>query len=618
MTNLTPDHIAQLASRLYSESPGGHGAGLGGAALPPVDPSVDSLAREQAQAPATPLPPETLPPFDSPNVQSQAPAAAPVVSAAPVESFRGPSEFGSQFGGHAPSLLPSFGAGSLPTTLFPGTAPTTSGFSAPSSGGSQTDGLRAFVQSIRRSDFRSSTEAFPNREPKSNSATAPTAAATTTTSPPSNHDRSAATQFPTFEPAPYPRDDAANGYGARPLDVDAVRRDFPILHQRVHGRPLVWLDNAATTQKPQSVIDAISYFYEHDNSNIHRGAHTLAGRATDAFEQSRDKVRDFLGASSSKEIVFVRGTTEAINLVAQTWGRKFLQPDDEIVLSTLEHHANIVPWQLILKETGARLRVIPVNDRGEIILEEYQKILGPRTKLVALAHASNSIGTLLPIAEMTQMAKRYGARVLIDGAQTVAHVPVNVQQLGSDFYVFSGHKIFGPTGIGVLQAREELLDIMPPWQGGGSMIKNVTFEETSYSDPPAKFEAGTPNIADAVGLGAALDYVRQFGLPNIAQYEHELLAYGTEQLSRINGLRLIGTAREKVGVLSFVLKERSTVEVGRLLDLQGIAVRAGHHCSQPSLRRFGLEATVRPSLAFYNKKEELDRLADAIRRIQRR
>jgi cysteine desulfurase/selenocysteine lyase len=386
----------------------------------------------------------------------------------------------------------------------------------------------------------------------------------------------------------------------------------------VHGRPLVWLDNAATTQKPQSVIDALSRFYERDNSNIHRAAHTLAARATDGFEQARDKVRDFLGASSSKEIVFVRGTTEAINLVAQTWGRKFLQPGDEIVLSTLEHHANIVPWQLILKETGARLRIIPVNDRGEVILEGYQSLLGPRTKLVALAHASNSLGTLLPIAEMTQMAKRYGARVLIDGAQTVAHVPVNVQELGSDFYVFSGHKIFGPTGIGVLHAREELLEIMPPWQGGGSMIKNVTFEETTFADPPAKFEAGTPNIADAIGLGAALDYVRQFGLPIIANYEHELLGYATEQLARINGLRLIGTAREKVGVISFVLKDRKTEEVGRMLDLDGIAVRAGHHCSQPSLRRFGVEATVRPSLAFYNTAEEIDRLADAIRRIQRR
>jgi cysteine desulfurase / selenocysteine lyase len=405
--------------------------------------------------------------------------------------------------------------------------------------------------------------------------------------------------------------------GVRPLDVPAIRRDFPALHQRVHGKPLVWLDNAATTQKPQSVIDALSNFYAHDNSNIHRAAHTLAARATDAYEQARQKVQTFLGASSTKEIIFVRGTTEGINLIAQTYGRKFLQPGDEIVLSTLEHHANIVPWQMIAREKGAVLKVIPVTDRGEIMLEAYQMLLGPRTKLVALTHASNSVGTLLPVAEMTQMAKRYGARVLIDGAQTVAHVPVNVQSLGSDFYVFSGHKIFGPTGIGAVYVKEELLDIMPPWHGGGSMIRNVTFEETTYADPPAKFEAGTPNIPDAIGLGAALDYVSRFGLPNIARYEHELLNYATEQLSRIDGLRLIGTAREKVGVLSFILRDRRTEDIGRLLDLEGIAVRAGHHCSQPSLRRFGVEATVRPSLAFYNTVEEIDRLAEAIRRIQR-
>ena len=341
-------------------------------------------------------------------------------------------------------------------------------------------------------------------------------------------------------------------------------------------------------------------------------------RATDAFEQARQKVQTFLGASSTKEIVFVRGTTEGINLISQTYGRKFLQPGDEIILSTLEHHANIVPWQMVAKEKGAVLKIIPVTDRGEIMLESYQSLLGPRTKLVALAHASNSVGTLLPVAEMTQMAKRYGARVLIDGAQTVAHVPVNVQQLDCDFFVFSGHKIFGPTGIGAVYGKEELLEIMPPWQGGGSMIRNVTFEETTYAEPPAKFEAGTPNIADAVGLGAALDYVNRLGLPNIAKYEHELLQYATDQLSRIDGLRLIGTAREKVGVLSFVLKGRRTEEVGRMLDLEGIAVRAGHHCSQPSLRRFGVESTVRPSLAFYNTAAEIDRLADAVRRIQRR
>jgi cysteine desulfurase / selenocysteine lyase len=451
---------------------------------------------------------------------------------------------------------------------------------------SNPDGLRAFIQGIRSGHHRSDTGFRPGQDRQD-----------------TWHGPVRTTSVPVE--------------GARPLDVAAVRRDFPALHQRVHGKPLAWLDNAATTQKPQSVIDALSNFYAHDNSNIHRAAHTLAARATDGYEQARQKVQTFLGASSTKEIIFVRGTTEGINLIAQTYGRKFLQPGDEIVLSTLEHHANIVPWQMIAREKGAVLKIIPVTDRGEIMLEAYQMLLGPRTKLVALTHASNSVGTLLPVAEMTQMAKRYGARVLIDGAQTVAHVPVNVQTLGADFYVFSGHKIFGPTGIGAVFAREELLEIMPPWQGGGSMIRNVTFEESTYADPPAKFEAGTPNIADAIGLGAALDYVSRFGLPNIARYEHELLNYATEQLSRIDGLRLIGTAREKVGVLSFVLRDRRTEDVGRLLDLEGIAVRAGHHCSQPSLRRFGVETTVRPSLALYNTVEEIDRLAEAIRRIQR-
>ena len=405
--------------------------------------------------------------------------------------------------------------------------------------------------------------------------------------------------------------------GSRSWDVTDIRKDFPALHQQVHGKPLVWFDNAATTQKPQGVIDAVANFYAHDNSNIHRGAHTLAARATDAFEQARQKVQTFIGAGSAKEIVFVRGTTEGINLVSQTYGRKFLQPGDEIVLSTLEHHANIVPWQLVAKEKGAVLRVIPVTDQGEIMLEQYQALLGPRTRLVALTQASNTLGTILPIAEMTQMAKRYGARVLIDGAQSIAHLSVNVQQLGCDFFVFSGHKIFAPTGIGVVFAKEELLEIMPPWQGGGNMIRNVTFEETTYAEPPAKFEAGTPNVADAVGLGAALDYVNRLGLPNISRYEQELLQYATEHLARIPGLRIVGTAREKVGVISFVLKDRKTEEVGRMLDLEGIAVRAGHHCAQPSLRRFGLESTVRPSLSFYNTKHEIDRMVDAVKRILR-
>ncbi|WP_437229352.1 SufS family cysteine desulfurase [Planctomicrobium sp. SH661] len=402
----------------------------------------------------------------------------------------------------------------------------------------------------------------------------------------------------------------------RPFDVASIRRDFPILNQRIHGHPLVWMDNAATTQKPQCVIDELARFYANDNSNIHRGAHSLAARATDAYEDARKKVQRFLGASSVEEIVFVRGTTEGINLVAQTCGRKFLQRGDEIILTTLEHHANIVPWQMVAQETGAVIRVVPVNDSGEIILEDYQRLLGPRTRLVAFTHANNSLGTLLPVAEMTQMAKRYGARVLIDGAQSVAHIPVNVQELGCDFYVFSGHKIFGPTGIGAVYVKSELLELMPPWQGGGSMIKDVTFEQTTYSDPPAKFEAGTPNIADAVGLGAALDYVTQLGLPQIAHHEHQLLEYATEQLSRIDGVRLVGTAREKVSVVSFVMQNRPTEEVGRLLDREGIAVRSGHHCAQPSLRRFGLESTVRPSFSIYNTYDEIDHLVNSVKRIR--
>ncbi|HWL08216.1 MAG TPA: cysteine desulfurase, partial [Planctomicrobium sp.] len=341
-------------------------------------------------------------------------------------------------------------------------------------------------------------------------------------------------------------------------------------------------------------------------------------RATDAYEGARQKVQRFLGAGSSAEIIFVRGTTEGINLIAQTCGRKFLQPGDEILLTTLEHHANIVPWQLVAKETGAVIRVAPINDAGEVILEEFERLLGPRTRLAAFPHANNSLGTLLPVETLTKIAKRYGARVLIDGAQSVAHIPVNVQELGCDFYLFSGHKIFGPTGIGAVYTRSELLEIMPPWQGGGSMIKDVTFEETVYSDPPAKFEAGTPNIADAVGLGAALDYVTQLGLPNIAKYEHYLLEYATERMLSINGLRLIGTARNKVGVLSFVLKDRSTTEIGRLLDAEGIAVRSGHHCAQPSLRRMGVETTVRPSLSIYNTIGEIDHLVDSLKRIAQR
>jgi cysteine desulfurase / selenocysteine lyase len=406
------------------------------------------------------------------------------------------------------------------------------------------------------------------------------------------------------------------GVAKRPLDPRLIRRDFPILEERVHGRPLIWLDNAATTQKPNAVIDRISYFYRHENSNIHRAAHDLAARATDAYESAREKTRRFLNASSTKEIVFVRGTTEGINLVAQSWGRRNVQKDDEIVITWLEHHANIVPWQQLCSEKGARLRVAPVNDRGEVILEEYEKLLSPRTRIVSFSQVSNALGTIVPAREMVEMAHRYGACVLVDGAQAVSHMHVDVQSLDCDFYVFSGHKVFGPTGIGAVYGKLDVLENTPPWQGGGNMIVDVTFEKTVYQGSPARFEAGTGNIADAVGLGAALDYVEQIGMENIAAYEHDLLNYGTQKLLTVPGLRLIGTAREKAGVFSFVLDEVRTEDVGVALNQEGIAVRSGHHCAQPILRRMGVESTVRPSLAFYNTCEEIDQLVAALLRIQ--
>jgi cysteine desulfurase/selenocysteine lyase len=397
-----------------------------------------------------------------------------------------------------------------------------------------------------------------------------------------------------------------------PFDVQAIRRDFPILEESFNGKPLVWLDNAATTQKPQAVIDRLSHFYAHENSNVHRAAHQLAARATDAYEAARETVRRFLSASSTREIIFVRGTTEGINLIAQSWGRRNIGKDDEIVITWLEHHANIVPWQMLCREKGAKLRVAPVDDSGQVLLDEYERLLGPRTKLVAFSHVSNALGTVTPVKEMIDMAHRHGARVVVDGAQSVAHTHVDVQQYDCDFFVFSGHKIFAPTGVGVVYGKVDVLEHMPPWQGGGNMIKDVTFERTIYNEPPVRFEAGTGTIADAVGLGAALDYVSRLGLANIAAYEHELLDYGTEVLQRIPGLRFIGTAREKASILSFVLDGYRTEDVGAALAREGIAVRAGHHCAQPIHRRFGVESSVRPSLAFYNTCEEIDALAAAL------
>jgi len=400
------------------------------------------------------------------------------------------------------------------------------------------------------------------------------------------------------------------------FDVGAVRRDFPILQERVNGKPLIWLDNAATTQKPRSVIDRISYFYEHENSNIHRAAHELAARATDAYEGARQKVARFLNAPSVNEVIFVRGATEAINLVAKSWGKRHIGKDDEIVISWIEHHANIVPWQMLAAETGARLRVAPVDDDGQILLDEFEKLLNPRTRLVSVTQVSNALGTITPTRQIVQMAHRYGAKVLVDGAQSVSHMSTDVQVLDCDFFVFSGHKVFGPTGIGVLYGKPDALADSPPWQGGGNMIVDVTFEKTIYHAPPARFEAGTGNIADAVGLGAAIDYVEQLGMENIARHEHDLLIYATKWLQTIPGLRLIGTAKEKASVMSFVLDGYKTEEVGAALNKEGIAVRSGHHCAQPALRRFGVETSVRPSLALYNTYGDVDALIAVLRKLK--
>ena len=421
-----------------------------------------------------------------------------------------------------------------------------------------------------------------------------------------------------LQDSPHQQDAAVAGPVASahpPFDANLVRKDFPILRELVNGRPLIWFDNAATTQKPQAVIDRISYFYAHENSNIHRAAHELAARATDAYEGARETVRRFINAPSVDNIVFVRGTTEAINLVAKTWGKKHIGEGDEIVISHLEHHANIVPWQQLCQETGAKLKVAPVDDSGQVLLAEYQKLLTSRVKLVSFTQVSNALGTVTPAVQMIQMAHAAGAKVLLDGAQSVSHMRTDVQALDPDFFVFSGHKVFGPTGIGALYGKKEVLDDMPAWQGGGNMIQDVTFDKTVYHEAPAKFEAGTGNIADAVGLGAALEYVERIGIDNIARYEHELLEYATAAMCKVPGLHLIGTAKEKASVLSFKLDGYESEEVGAALNKEGIAVRSGHHCAQPILRRFGVETTVRPSLAFYNTTAEVDVMVSALLRL---
>ena len=397
-----------------------------------------------------------------------------------------------------------------------------------------------------------------------------------------------------------------------PLDVERIRADFPILSTRVHGKPLAYLDNGASSQRPRAVLDAERYYAEHLHANVHRGVHHLSQVATDAYEGAREKVRHFLNARSTKEIVFVRGTTEAINLVAQSFAVPNLKAGDEIIVSRLEHHANIVPWQLACERTGAKLVVAPISQAGELEIEAYAALFSARTRLVALSHVSNALGSVLPVRECIDIAHRHGVPVLIDGAQAVPHIPVDVQALGCDFYAFSGHKLYGPTGIGILYAREALLAAMPPWQGGGDMILSVSFEGTTYNELPFRFEAGTPNIAGAVGLGAAIDYVTSLGLPRIAAWEHELLLHATEVLSAIDGLRIVGTAADKASLVSFVVDGVHPHDLGTILDQEGIAIRTGHHCAMPVMDFFGLPATARASFSFYNTRDEISRLAAAV------
>ncbi len=404
-----------------------------------------------------------------------------------------------------------------------------------------------------------------------------------------------------------------SGLGQAALDVERIRRDFPILDQTIHGKKLVYLDNAATSQKPRAVIDAMVRYYEHDNANIHRGVHTLSVRATEAHDEARETVRCFIQASDASEIIFTRGATEAINLVAATYGRANVGAGDEVLITAMEHHSNIVPWQILCEEKGAHLRVAPINNAGELELEAFEKLISPRTRMVAVAHVSNALGTVNPLRKMIQMAHAHDVPVLVDGAQAVPHMPVDVQALGCDFYAFSGHKVYGPTGIGVLYGKEELLAEMPPYQGGGDMISSVTFAKTTYNVVPYKFEAGTPDIAGAIGLGAALNYINDLGMERIAAHEQDLLAYATDAVGSLPGVRLIGTARERAGVVSFILEGVHPHDLGTVLDREGIAIRTGHHCAQPVMDRFGIDATARASLAIYNTREEIDALVEGIR-----
>lgn len=399
-------------------------------------------------------------------------------------------------------------------------------------------------------------------------------------------------------------------------DVERVRQGFPILAETIYGKPLIYLDSAATSQKPQAVIDAMSHFFSKENANVHRGVHYLSVRATEEYEKARAKVQGFLNAESVEEIIFVRGTTEAVNLVAQTYGKTQLRADDEVLITAMEHHSNIVPWQMLCEQTGARLRVAPINDAGELLLDELERLIGPRTRLLAVTHVSNVLGTINPIRRIVELAHARGVRVLVDGAQSAPHLKIDVRALGCDFYALSGHKMYGPTGIGVLYGRHELLESMPPYQGGGDMILSVSFEKTVYNKPPYKFEAGTPNMAGAIGLGAAIDFLAELGPGAIAAHEQAVLAYALKALATVPGLRLIGTAAEKVGVLSFVLDGIHPHDIGTILDREGIAIRTGHHCAQPLMNRFGVPATARASLGCYSTERDIDALVAGLAKVQ--
>jgi len=613
--------LASLANAIFREVPGGAPAGLPvnppaspagmgppaggppplggfGYAPPPVSPPVafglPMVAPNRLVRPATPgLPvtPQTgLPAGGPPPLGGfgflPPPLSAPSVSPLPVSGF--------------PELPPNSLFGAVPAApAFPPTAPAAPEFSLASipplsASLPQEAELRALLAPLLAAPGRPAPAAIPGEYSGLPAQPAPTP------------------DYYFLQPEATP----AIAAGAHPaFNAELIARDFPILSERVNGKKLIWLDNAATTQKPHAVIERLKYFYEHENSNIHRAAHELAARSTDAYEKARETVRRFINAGSAEEIIFVRGATEGINLVAQTYGKRFVRAGDEILVTQLEHHANIVPWQFLAAEAGAKLVVAPVDDSGQVLLHEYEKLLTARTRIVAFTHVSNALGTVTPAKQMIALAHRRGARVLLDGAQSISHMPIDVRELDPDWYIFSGHKVFGPTGIGAVYGKKAVLDDSPPWQGGGNMIRDVTFEKTEFQDAPFKFEAGTGNIADAAGLGAALEYLEGVGMEAVAAHEHSLIVYATERLAPIPRLRIIGTAAEKAGVVSFVLDGIAPEAVGRALNEEGIAVRSGHHCAQPILRRFGLEATVRPSFALYNTFAEIDALAAAVRRI---